>query len=63
VDWIKKGGEMSIGKIRNILYKTAKYLGDINAIKRASKRGDFTPIIKRIIRRIYGYIAGRGMPK
>ncbi|WP_173391328.1 hypothetical protein [Lebetimonas sp. JH292] len=54
---------MSIGKIRSILYKTAKYLGDINAIKRAIKKGDFTPVIKRIIRRIYGYIAGRGMPK
>jgi len=54
---------MSISKIRSVLYKTAKYLGDINAIKRAIKKGDFTPIIKRIIRRIYGYIAGRGMPK
>ncbi|GAB6073989.1 hypothetical protein [Nautilia lithotrophica] len=54
---------MSISKIRTILYKTAKYLGDVNAIKRAIKKGDFTPIIKRIIRRIYGYIAGRGMPK
>ncbi|ACM92460.1 conserved hypothetical protein [Nautilia profundicola AmH] len=54
---------MSISKIRTILYRTAKYLGDINAIKRAIKKGDFTPIIKRIIRRIYGYIAGRGMPK
>ena len=54
---------MSISKIRTILYKTAKYLGDINAIKRAIKKGDFTPIIKRLIRRIYGYIAGRGMPK
>ncbi|WP_168175725.1 hypothetical protein [Nautilia sp. PV-1] len=54
---------MSISKIRTVLYKTAKYLGDVNAIKRAIKKGDFTPIIKRIIRRIYGYIAGRGMPK
>ena len=54
---------MSIGKIRSILYKLAKYLGDVNAIKRALKKGDFTPIIKRIIRRIYGYIASRGMPK
>jgi hypothetical protein len=54
---------MSIGKIRSILYKVAKYLGDINAIKRAVKKGDFTPILKRVIRRIYGYIAGRGMPK
>ncbi len=54
---------MSIGKIRSFLYKSAKYLGDVNAIKRALKKGDFTPIIKRIIRRVYGYIAGRGMPK
>jgi len=54
---------LSISKIRSILYKLAKYLGDVNAIKRAIKKGDFTPIIKRIIRRIYGYIAGRGMPK
>ncbi len=54
---------MSIGKIRSILYKSAKYLGDINAIKRAVKKGDLTPVLKRIIRRIYGYIAGRGMPK
>jgi len=54
---------MSISKIRTILYKTAKYLGDINAIKRAIKKGDLTPVIKRVIRKIYGYIAGRGMPK
>lgn len=54
---------MSISKIRSILYKSAKFLGDINAIKRALKKGDFTPIIKRIIRRIYGYIASKGMPK
>jgi hypothetical protein len=54
---------MSISKIRTFLYKAAKYLGDVNAIKRAIKKGDLTPIIKRLIRRIYGYIAGRGMPK
>lgn len=54
---------MSISKIRSILYKSAKYLGDVNAIKRSVKRGNFTPVLKRIIRRIYGYIAGRGMPK
>ena len=52
---------MSISKIRTILYKTAKYLGDFNAIKRALKSGKFKPIINRIIRRIYGYIASRGM--
>jgi hypothetical protein len=54
---------MSISKIRSILYKSAKYLGDVNAIKKALQKGDFTPIIKRVIRRVYGYIAGRGMPK
>ena len=52
---------MSISKIRTILYKIAKYLGDFNAIKRALKSGNFKPIIDRIIRRIYGYIASRGM--
>ena len=54
---------MSISKIRSILYKAAKYLGDFNAIKRAIEKKDFTPIIKRIIRRIYGYITSRGIPK
>ena len=54
---------MSISKIRSILYKSAKYLGDYNAIKRALKKGDFTPILKRVVRRIYGYLTSRGMPK
>jgi len=54
---------MSISKIRSILYKIAKYLGDFNAVKRAIERGDLKPIVKRVIRRIYGYIASRGMPK
>ncbi|MEO1927383.1 MAG: hypothetical protein ABGX26_01665 [Nautiliaceae bacterium] len=54
---------MSISKIRTFLYKTAKYLGDINAIKRTLKKGDLTPIIKRVLRRIYGYITSKGMPK
>jgi len=54
---------MSISKIRSLLYKMAKYLGDFNAVKRAIEKKDFTPLIKRIIRRIYGYITSRGMPK
>ena len=54
---------MSISKIRTILYKTAKYLGDFNAIKRAIQQKDITPIVKRVIRRIYGYITSRGMPR
>ena len=54
---------MSISKIRTLLYKTAKYLGDFNAIKRAIQKKDITPIVKRVIRRVYGYITSRGMPK
>jgi hypothetical protein len=54
---------VSISKIRTILYNIAKYLGDINAIKRAIKTGNIKPIIDRIIRRIYGKITGRWMPK
>jgi len=54
---------MSISKIRTLLYKVAKYLGDFSAIKRAIQKKDITPIVKRVIRRIYGYITGRGMPK
>ena len=54
---------MNISKIRTILYSVAKYLGDFSAIKKAIEKKDITPIVKRIIRRIYGYIASRGMPK
>ena len=54
---------MSISKIRTILYTIAKYLGDFNAIRRAIKSGNFKPVIDRIIRRIYGYITGRAMPR
>ena len=54
---------MSISKIRTILYSIAKYLGDFNAIKRAIQSGNFKPIVDRIIRRIYGYFTGRGMPR
>ena len=39
---------MSISKIRSILYKIAKFLGDFNAIKRAIEKKDFTPIIKNV---------------
>ena len=54
---------MSIYKIRSIFYKIAKYLGDFNAIKRAYKSGNFKPIVDRIVRRIYGYMTGRGMQR
>ncbi len=54
---------MSVSKIRSILYKVAKFLGDFNAIKKAIQKKDLTPIVKRIIRRIYGYLTSRGMPR
>jgi len=54
---------MSISKIRTILYTIAKYLGDINAIKRAIKTGNIKPIFDRIKRRLYGKFTSRGMPK
>ncbi|WP_281950428.1 hypothetical protein [Nitrosophilus kaiyonis] len=54
---------MSISKIRGYFYKVAKYLGDIQAIQKALKKGDLRPIITRILRRIYGKIASKGMGK
>ncbi len=51
---------MSISKIRTILYKAGKYLGDLSAVKKAVEKRDFEPILKRIYRRIYGKITGRG---
>lgn len=47
---------MSIGKTRSALYKTARILGDVNAVKRGT-------VGKRILRRATGRAAGRGMGK
>lgn len=52
----KKG--ITISKIRGKLYKTAKYLGDIDAVL---KGGD--KIKKRIINRVLGKQAGKLMGK
>jgi len=43
---------MSIGKIRTILYKTARILGDINAIRRGT-------IKQRLRNRFIGKLTGR----
>lgn len=43
---------MSIGKIRTILYKTARILGDINAIKRGKVK-------QRVRNRVVGKLTGR----
>jgi hypothetical protein len=43
---------LSIGKIRTALYRTARLLGDVNAVRRGK-------IGKRIVRRLAGKFAGR----
>lgn len=43
---------LSIGKIRSLLYKTARILGDINAIKRGRVK-------RRIRNRVVGKLTGR----
>ncbi|WP_199256749.1 hypothetical protein [Alteribacillus sp. YIM 98480] len=47
---------MSINKLRSALYKTAKILGDINAVKRGT-------VGKRVGRRIAGKGTGRLLGK
>ncbi len=51
---------MKINKTRSILYKLAKFLGDIQAGISAISKKSVSPIFKRIGRRIYGKIASRG---
>ena len=51
---------MKIYKIRSILYKLAKYLGDVQAVISMVSKKSPSPIFKRIGRRIYGKIASRG---
>jgi hypothetical protein len=45
---------MSINKTRSLLYKTARILGDVNAVQRGT-------VGKRVARRVVGRTAGRQM--
>jgi hypothetical protein len=45
---------MTINQVRNVLYKSAKYLGDVNAIEK-------NEIPRRLARRIVGKYASRLM--
>ncbi|MGM0954603.1 MAG: hypothetical protein ACQEWO_01705 [Bacillota bacterium] len=47
---------MNINKIRSFLYKTSKYLGDVNAVQKGT-------IGKRIMRRAAGKASGKLMNK
>jgi hypothetical protein len=43
---------MTIGKIRTILYRSARFLGDVNAVRTGH-------VGRRIVNRVLGRIAGR----
>lgn len=47
---------MAFGKIRKVLYETAKFLGDINAVKKGA-------IGKRVVSRATGKVAGKVLGK
>lgn len=47
---------MNINKVRSFLYKTSKYLGDVNAVQKGT-------IGKRIMRRAAGKASGKLMKK
>lgn len=47
---------LTIGKVRTALYKTAKYLGDVDAVRKGR-------IAQRIKNRILGKISGRILRK
>ena len=51
---------MKIYQVRSLLYKAAKYLGDFTALSKSVKTRSAEPIIKRIVRRIYGRFASGG---
>ena len=50
---------MSIQSVRSLLYKTAKMLGDVQALTSGSSK----KVSKRIGRRIVGKATGRGIRK
>jgi len=49
--------KMTINKFRSILYATAKYSGDVQAVT-SKRKGS---ISRRIMRRIAGYFTGRAL--
>jgi hypothetical protein len=50
----RRGHSMSINRTRGSLYKLARILGDVQAVKKGR-------VGKRLGRRVVGRIAGRGM--
>lgn len=50
---------MSISAFRSLLYGTAKYLGDVQAIAKAARTQSAKPIGDRILRRLLGKLTSR----
>lgn len=50
---------MTISSLRSFLYRSARLLGDVQAINRAFRTRSAKPINNRIIRRITGRMAGK----
>lgn len=52
---------MTINQFRGLLYRSAKYLGDVQAVEKAAKTGSVKPLERRLERRLVGKALGRGM--
>jgi hypothetical protein len=49
---------MSIARTRSALYKTARVLGDVQAVRRSVRKGSPAPLFRRLLRRIVGRWTG-----
>lgn len=50
---------MRISSVRSVLYRSARALGDVQAIEKAVETGSLGPVEKRLERRLLGRLAGR----
>jgi hypothetical protein len=53
---------VKINKIRSALYKSAKVLGDVQAVDKARRTGSVTPVLKRAERRLVGRMLSKLIP-
>ncbi|HEU5004324.1 MAG TPA: hypothetical protein VFW71_16310 [Actinomycetota bacterium] len=51
----------SLGRARRSLYRTARILGDIEAVQRSARRGSVVPIARRMERRVVRRAVGRSL--
>ena len=50
---------MSLSKLSKTLYKAARLTRDVNAVSRAGRKRSGSPIVKRIVNKGIGRIAGK----